>query len=261
MPLRDFLKKKEKIAQSNAHAPEQDGGALAPPGFTFMRSDTHTQEIITPPSFHSEDASKKSSEAPPESRSSKLFGRNRSASLVSNNSRDSDKSKGKTSPKRISQLLHLGKKDASSASVPDDLPAISGDDNTPGGGVEDQWEKRATMLARQNDRSRPGTPNGEAPNSAFGNMSLEGGKGTALTRQADDNIQEAIRLHEAGDLVTATRMFGRLADPNGENNALSQVLYGLALRYVYWMSSMQAHMTSNEVSLIQTRYIVRSWQF
>ena len=27
-------------------------------------------------------------------------------------------------------------------------------------------------------------------------------------------------------------MFGRLADPKGENNALSQVLYGLALRFV-----------------------------
>ena len=27
-------------------------------------------------------------------------------------------------------------------------------------------------------------------------------------------------------------MFGQLADPNGANNALSQVLYGLALRYV-----------------------------
>ena len=27
-------------------------------------------------------------------------------------------------------------------------------------------------------------------------------------------------------------MFGRLADPHGENNALSQVLYGLALRSV-----------------------------
>jgi hypothetical protein len=27
-------------------------------------------------------------------------------------------------------------------------------------------------------------------------------------------------------------MFGRLANPNGANNALSQVLYGLALRLV-----------------------------
>ena len=32
------------------------------------------------------------------------------------------------------------------------------------------------------------------------------------------------------DLTSSTKMFGRLADPNGENNALSQVLYGLALR-------------------------------
>lgn len=28
-------------------------------------------------------------------------------------------------------------------------------------------------------------------------------------------------------------MFGKLADPNGANNALSQVLYGLALRFVH----------------------------
>lgn len=31
-------------------------------------------------------------------------------------------------------------------------------------------------------------------------------------------------------LEQSTEMFGRLADPNGANNALSQVLYGLALR-------------------------------
>jgi hypothetical protein len=32
------------------------------------------------------------------------------------------------------------------------------------------------------------------------------------------------------DLEASTRMFKKLADPNGENHALSQVLYGLALR-------------------------------
>lgn len=32
------------------------------------------------------------------------------------------------------------------------------------------------------------------------------------------------------ELEASTRMFGQLADPNGANNALSQVLYGLALR-------------------------------
>jgi hypothetical protein len=35
------------------------------------------------------------------------------------------------------------------------------------------------------------------------------------------------------DLEKSTEMFGTLADPNGANNALAQVLYGLALRYVY----------------------------
>lgn len=107
---------------------------------------------------------------------------------------------------------------------------------------ESQWEKRATILARENERSRsrPVTPTG--PSTAdlprLSSMTLgESGrdKGAVLTQQADDDIQEAIRLHEAGELETSTRMFGRLADPNGENNALSQVLYGLALRYVNWL--------------------------
>lgn len=32
------------------------------------------------------------------------------------------------------------------------------------------------------------------------------------------------------DLERSTLMFSQLADPNGHNNPLSQVLYGLALR-------------------------------
>lgn len=38
------------------------------------------------------------------------------------------------------------------------------------------------------------------------------------------------KLNFEPDLRRSTAMFGRLADPDGENNALSQVLYGLALR-------------------------------
>jgi hypothetical protein len=49
--------------------------------------------------------------------------------------------------------------------------------------------------------------------------------------KGDVNIQEAIRLHEGGDLTASSNMFGQLADPRGANNALSQVLYGLALRH------------------------------
>jgi hypothetical protein len=64
-------------------------------------------------------------------------------------------------------------------------------------------------------------------------------RGVVSSKYVDDNIQEAIRLHEAGELEVSTQMFGRLADPHRENNALSQVLYGLALRYVNWPLSMQ----------------------
>lgn len=97
--------------------------------------------------------------------------------------------------------------------------------------MEDQWEHRATILAKEmeKNRSRPTTPVGSTMD--LSKMSLGGSpEGVVLTKYVDDNIQEAIRLHEAGELETSTQMFGRLADPNGENNALSQVLYGLALR-------------------------------
>ena len=40
------------------------------------------------------------------------------------------------------------------------------------------------------------------------------------------------------ELETSTKMFGKLADPNGANNSLSQVLYGLALRYSTHLSRM-----------------------
>ena len=88
-------------------------------------------------------------------------------------------------------------------------------------------------MARENEkvRSRPGTPvNEDMPD--VGGMKLAEAKerGIVASKSTDDNIQKAIRLHEAGELEEATRMFGRLADPNGENNALSQVLYALALR-------------------------------
>ena len=46
----------------------------------------------------------------------------------------------------------------------------------------------------------------------------------------DVHFYEGI-TNEHIDLQRSTAMFGRLADPKGANNALSQVLYGLALRY------------------------------
>jgi hypothetical protein len=244
MVFRDILKKKEKVSEGNAppvvEAP-RDVAQEPPAVFTFLRTDTHTQEIISPPTFSSATSSEPSLfiDGNAETRKKGFFGsHSRSSSTVSArsvSSQTSDKSK----PRRLSQRLHLRRSEPSSSSVPEDLPEIAPLTEEEGGqATESQWEKRATMLAKKNEmeRSRPTTPVGSVADlSKFANMTM----GTAdetlsgdvvATKYVDDNIQEAIRLHEAGDLETATQMFGRLADPKGENNALSQVLYGLALR-------------------------------
>ncbi|KAK9466905.1 hypothetical protein V1512DRAFT_262624 [Lipomyces arxii] len=44
-------------------------------------------------------------------------------------------------------------------------------------------------------------------------------------------LQEAIALYESGNLADSSRILCKLADPNTTNNALAQVLYGLALRH------------------------------
>ncbi len=237
MPIRDLLKKKEKVEHNVPVAEEQ-------PVFTFIRTDTNTQEIISPPTFESDQSSLTNTDGISEKKTSRLFGRSRSASVnstTSASSRVSEKSKSKPdSPKskRLSERLHLKRSEPASASVPADLPAINVTREEDDAGVESQWEKRATMLARKNETtiSQPTTPMGsmvDLPRS-INNMAIHDSppkeKGVVLTKYVDDNIQEAIRLHEAGELEKSTQMFSRLADPNGENNALSQVLYGLALR-------------------------------
>lgn len=242
MPFKDLLKKKEKVEEKDMEAAEEQ------PQFTFMRSDTHTQELIRPPTFSSHNTVDDPPYAHTESKTHRLFkGRSRSGSVNSTasvSSRASQKSSTRSpNPRRLSERLHLKKSEPTSESVPRDLPDIQLAEGENGGlGAESQWEKRATMLARKNEqsRSRPVTPSGGTKTDlgSFSEMSIGRGSGSGgreavvATKQTDDNIQEAIRLHEAGELVTSTSMFGRLADPNGENNALSQVLYGLALRYV-----------------------------
>jgi hypothetical protein len=233
MPLRDLLKKKEKLEVETDSAEPLP----PPPQITFMRSDTNTEEVISlpddpPNAFYDPPTSADgSNDGGHRARFSRLTGRSRSQSTASNASRSSETSKSKEHPrdsKRLSQRLGL-RKPESSAVVPEDLPDIQ--DGQDGDG--DAWEQRATILARENEksRSRPATPvNEDMPD--VGGMKLTEAKegGVVASKSTDDNIQEAIRLHEAGELNNATRMFGRLADPNGENNALSQVLYALSLR-------------------------------
>ncbi|KAI1775269.1 HCP-like protein [Hypoxylon cercidicola] len=296
MGIRDLIKKKDQL----------DGGAgggavdretldrLAGPEFTFIRSDTHTQEIIHPPSHPRDHGSHSnnflstkdagSSSSKPRHSLDVFKPRSRGSST---SSVQSDGSK-KGGHRRLSQRLHLTKAPPTSDFVPENLPQINVytvEEN--GGGpvaaagtttrtpaivdrdaYEGQWEKRATILAEANERGQrrsrsPSVVSAASPTPSpsveLPSLQLHDGRrhddqgrggpprkntaaaaappmtvktdGVVSTKAIDEQIQEAIRLHEDGQLDQSTRLFGRLADPQGANNPLSQVLYGLALRH------------------------------
>jgi hypothetical protein len=166
--------------------------------------------------------------------------------------------------RKLSERLHMGGRSRSktnentSAHLPENLPAapdsvavptISVDGTTDEGNKyanaqrEAQWEKRATILASSPSLLEGGGGGGNEDrtgrtretinlNTPLSSSASARDRSRSISDQEGDvNIQEAIRLHEAGDLTNSTTMFGQLADPKGANNALSQVLYGLALRH------------------------------
>ncbi|KAF2674247.1 HCP-like protein [Microthyrium microscopicum] len=176
------------------------------PQFTFIRTTTNAQEEIELPAFPGDaPASPKT-----RSRSHSLFQRKRATSITNTNNAE---------PRSLGERLHLkGSRSASSSSVniPQNLPDVpitptAGDD------VQPEWEKRATLLAKANSISRSNSP--AQPYHGVSDA------------PSDGDLQEAIRLHEEGDLARSTELFSKLANPDGANNALSQVLYGLALRH------------------------------
>jgi TPR repeat protein len=235
MPFKDLLKKKERVS-SDETPPSATQRPSHIPEFIFVRSETTTEEIIKPPTFpgDSESANASSSDAPT-TPPRRTLGRLHKGSSASAASPDSQKD-----ARRLSNRLHLISKSrassTSSVNVPSDLPAIN-DAYTEHGDKQEKeakWEERATILAKEN-----ATVHVSPPVETLSEMSISGAPGGPSRRSmnraqsmsdavSDENIQEAIRLHEAGDLVNATRMFGRLAE-NG--NVLSQVLYGLSLRH------------------------------
>ncbi|KAJ5124903.1 uncharacterized protein N7515_008728 [Penicillium bovifimosum] len=253
--LRNILHKRDELStpQTAQNAPPT---TPPPPEFKLIRSDTHTQEIITPPSFPDDtkpylsspqqDETSLSPQSQSPRRSFQLF--NRSSRANSTSSRSSPPlPPPPRRERRLSNLLHLDHRSRSnsrdsSANIPADLPQINDDQAASQQEREAEWEKRATVLVQ-------GNPQFAMSGSSLSGQSAEGGSvglGLGLEPQtksrspsllsvgdpnADINIQEAIRLHEAGDLERSTHMFGQLADPNGANNPLSQVLYGLALRH------------------------------
>ena len=237
MTLKDLLKKKEKIKEDIT--PSVVSSSESDPivqGFTFLRSDTNTQEVISPPSFTNEVV--ESSPSKNEHRLSSHFTRLRSSSDASARSAHS-----KTSPKserRLSQRLHLNRSrtpSSSSVNVPTDLPDIQ-DVAVQGEEKEAQWEERATILAKGNPNNGPVSLGGK-PEDITSEQKLHQDRSSqeippgpetsrsVSSAKGDENIQEAIRLHESGDLVNSTAMFGRLAD----SNAMAQIMFGLALRH------------------------------
>ncbi|GES58619.1 HCP-like protein [Aspergillus terreus] len=230
MPLRDILHKKDTLTSpSSPPVPE----------IKFIRSDTVSHEFITPPTYPDDSAAAAAAVRPPSSSSSQSPSRSPRRSLNPfHRSRSPSESSHSTHGERERRLSHLLRRDRAasaaspSANIPADLPQVPAAGGRADQETEAQWEKRATVLVQRNPNWGAGGWGGGG-----GGLATPGG-GRSRSRSSsigdaekDLDIQEAIRLHEVGELEKSTDMFRRLADPDGANNALSQVLYGLALRH------------------------------
>ncbi|KAI0205006.1 HCP-like protein [Astrocystis sublimbata] len=272
MGLRDLVKKKDRLGEGGAGYSETLD-RLSGPEFTLIRSDTNTHEIIYPPTHPAADhgrdperdrhlSAREAGPAPSKARRSlDVFRpRSRGNSLLSASGDSNDDSPSKDH-RRLSQRLGLSRhsshssnrKSKTSEYVPEDLPQdlpqinitttndpATAETSEAKDAREQQWEKRATILASTNEarqRSRSVSAS-VSPSSSHATLAGLGSavdgpetKRVVSSKETDQDIQEAIRLHEEGDLEQSTLLFGRLADPYGANNPLSQVLYGLALRH------------------------------
>lgn len=237
MPLKDLIKKKDKVANEQAHVPAPHNVV---DDFVFVRTDTNMEEVIAPPAPDADPDHLQSPTSPrrkflPFRKGSHSSTKSHKSENAIDDAHDSEEGASSTRRSRSKSLrLHLTPKSrassTSSMNLPPDLPNITDDYNAPADDKEAKWEQRATLLAQ-------GSP---LPKSAIDEgppqlhlTHLEPPRPVTRQRSAsdvksDETIQEAIRLHEAGELEQSTQMFGRLAE---RGNVLSQVLYGLALRH------------------------------
>lgn len=214
MPLRDFLKKKDKIEENGGETRLQS--SFEPTPFKIMRSDTNTEEILDSPTIP---ASPKGEKSPG------LFRR-------ASNTRDSPGKEHKS----LSDVFHIHRNKSSSGpssyKPPANMPEIQGtyNERADKDETEARWEERATLLANAN--KSPGLAAASAaPEKNSSQLSLNSPNGrprSVSDARSDVTLQEAIRLHEEGQYPEATAMFKQLAD---QGNVLSEVLYGLALRH------------------------------
>ena len=257
MPLKDLLKRHKAEGQADVQDAPSTSSSSAPqyaapqeqdldvPEFTFMRTTTSTQEIISPPSYPGDARTQIGAGVGAGvdlNKSPKRLSRFRRGSNTSERGGGGEGAgevRTSREEKRLSERFHLSghrsrsHSAASSVNLPKDLPDVS---TMSVGGEEENWEKRATLLARGNPNQKDGggivaTGGGSAGSSRPTTPLHRRTPSQQEITRTDDDIQAAITLHESGDLKSSTEMFGRLADPDGANNPLSQVLYGLALRH------------------------------
>lgn len=260
--LRALLKKKSRIEEGAQPTQEE---SLQVPEFKIVRTTTESEEVIEPPSYpgspQEEAVTPTASPKKQRERRQPGFRKSSNASITKDATARTELAVRPKAERRISDRLgfHRHTRSVSSDSsihLPSDLPdapatvtpmASARDASLGEKDVQEQreaqWEKRATLLAQgnpllelqqqiqqqeqqqhrqqqqqeQNSRQHPSRPRSQSP--------------SISDEHSDETIQEAIRLHETGNLTLSTAMFKRLGSPTGPNNALAQVLYGLALRH------------------------------
>lgn len=228
--LRDILHKREDLGEKSSApstTPQNPPSSPPQPEITFLRSDTFGQEVITPPA-HPHDEHTSTPSATPESPRLASSNSRRSLFFQRSNSSRSLSSPSPPRPRRDRRLSNLlnrrSRSDSqeSSSHIPEGLPQIEDDQGVDKQEREAQWEKRATVLVQKNPHF------GQSPPPSVGDLSLPSGgqersRSSSHSRvgdQQDDvswdakredhlklckladggqiNIQEAIRLHEAG---------------------------------------------------------------
>ncbi|KAF2481100.1 hypothetical protein BDY17DRAFT_300701 [Neohortaea acidophila] len=254
--LRDLLRKKEKIEVEQSKAAASSSQTSTTPDareFKFIRSTTDAEELIEIPSYSDHDdppqdagAGKSKRTRDNKNRFSFRKSRNEDTTKEVAAIDEPESTLPTTPPKSEKRLSHRFRRHSrspsaeSSSNLPTDLPDAPAaiEPTRPGssqaGDAQDekanneqreaQWEKRATILARSNPLIGA-SPTHRQPSPARSHSP------SITSQHTDETIQEAIRLHETGELAASTAMFSRLADPATTNNALAQVLYGLALRH------------------------------
>ncbi|KAK6336324.1 hypothetical protein TWF696_001886 [Orbilia brochopaga] len=215
--------KKDRDRDANAAdipSPTSPQTSDATPEFRMFRSTTTTQEEIFPP------AQAAAANDPYHLASEKSGDNSSVSSSGGGNGKPLKKEKDR---KRISFLRRTSAANSSNVSS-EHLPADLVSPTEGSKDQEDKWEWRASQLGLGGSVTSPVAVS--AAGAGSGQVQRDRSPSHGVSDQGTDkNIQEAIRLHEAGDLENSTKLFKYLADPSGPNNPLSQVLYGLALRH------------------------------